>query len=395
MATASLSFSIPPPPPTVPRGYTVQSVVRACDILRSFRSDEEELNLNDIAKRCTMNTPTALRLLHTLTQCGMVERRQKQYRLISNPKSGKRYRIGFGAQGAESSFARLVAESVQRSALEARVELIMLDNRYNSKIAIRNAEAFAREGVDLVIEFQTDERCAATISGVLAEKSIPMIAIEIPHPGALYFGANNHRAGYLAGRRLAHACIAEWKEQYDEILLMDLAMAGPLPKARLTGILDGLREILPTFAQNKVCVLDGAGRYQKSFEVVRKHLKRSFAKRVLLSGVNDPGCLGALHAFVESGRAPYCFAVGQNATIEARREMRNPGSRLIGSVGYFPESYGDAVMSLAMKTLQKKELPSAVFTKHTMITPNNVNKYYPNDNLISETGTNLMLYSMR
>jgi ABC-type sugar transport system substrate-binding protein len=32
------------------------------------------------------------------------------------------------------------------------------------------------------------------------EARIPMIAIDIPHPGATYFGANNYGAGLLAGR---------------------------------------------------------------------------------------------------------------------------------------------------------------------------------------------------
>ena len=30
-----------------------------------------------------------------------------------------------------------------------------------------------------------------------------MIAIDIPHPGATYFGANNYQAGLLAGHYLA------------------------------------------------------------------------------------------------------------------------------------------------------------------------------------------------
>ena len=55
-----------------------------------------------------------------------------------------------------------------------------------------------------------------------------MTAIEIPYPGAYYYGADNYRAGLIGGRGLAHACLNEWKDEVDEILLLELAAAGPL-----------------------------------------------------------------------------------------------------------------------------------------------------------------------
>ncbi|GAC1650950.1 MAG: hypothetical protein NVS9B15_10860 [Acidobacteriaceae bacterium] len=84
--------------------------------------------------------------------------------------------------------------------------------------------------------------------------------------------------------------------------------------------------------------------------------------------MNDPSCLGALQAFEEAGRSEHCLAVGQNAIIEARREMRRPNSRLVGSVGYFPEQYGEAVVRLALDIIDGKDTPPATFVKHQMIT---------------------------
>ena len=53
--------------------------------------------------------------------------------------------------------------------------------------------------MDLVIEFQTDEVIAPAIASKYLEANIPFIAIDIPHPGATYFGANNYQAGLLGG----------------------------------------------------------------------------------------------------------------------------------------------------------------------------------------------------
>jgi ribose transport system substrate-binding protein len=133
-------------------------------------------------------------------------------------------------------------------------------------------------------------------------------------------------------------------------------MAGPLPRSRMTGMLASLREVLSKVPDQKVRFIDGKGRYEKSLDVVRRHLSKNKAKHVLIGALNDPSCLGALQAFEEAGRSDHCLAVGQNASIEARREMRRPGSRLVGSVGFFPERYGEAVISLALDRVQGKEI---------------------------------------
>ena len=89
-----------------------------------------------------------------------------------------------------------------------------------------------------------------------------------------------------------------------------------------------------------------------------------------------------IRAFEETGRASCCAAVGHNASSEARVELRRPDTRLIGSVGYFPESYGPGVISLALDILRKAPAPPAVFTRHQLVTPANVDHLYPNDPIV-------------
>jgi ribose transport system substrate-binding protein len=128
---------------------------------------------------------------------------------------------------------------------------------------------------------------------------------------------------------------------------------------------------------------------------MRRHLRKNKASHVLLGGMNDPSCLGALRAFEEAGREEHCLAVGQNASIEARRELRRSNSRLVGSVSYFPEQYGEAVISLALDKLQGKDVPPATFVKHRLITRENVDTIYPNDKFISMADGDALLFSKR
>jgi ribose transport system substrate-binding protein len=280
-------------------------------------------------------------------------------------------------------FCNEVSQSLRRAAAAEDMELISLDNRYDAKIAQHNADLLVREKVDLVIEFQTDENVAPAVAAKYQEAHIPFIAIDIPHPGATYYGANNYEAGLIGGRHMGRWAKQYWQSDVDQILFLELTRAGHLPRMRLTGMLAGLKETAAKLANCSVTYLNGDGRFEESFEATRKFLRTSRAQRYLLGAINDASALGALRAFQEAGRAGSCAVMGQNASSEARAELREAGTRMIGSVAYFPEKYGAGLVRVALDLLDRRVVPPAVFVKHQLITSDNVNHFYPNDPLLT------------
>jgi len=363
--------------------YLVKSLVHAADVLSAFRSAGETLRLRDVVTRTGFQKGTCFRLLYTLHHCGFLEKVGKNcYRMVSEIRRRRRSRIGYAAQGQDTSFPREVLKGLVAAAEREGVELIVMDNRYQPKVALRTADHLIRERVELVIEFQTDDAVAPAIAAKYMEANIPMIAIDIPHPGATYFGANNYEAGLIAGGCLARWARKHWEGRIDEILLIELLRAGSLPRARLRGVLAGIREVIRDAEETPVTSLDGDGQFKIALDRVRKHLRESQAKHVLVGAANDPSALGAVWAFEEAGRASNCVVVGQNAEPEARAVLREPRTPLIGSVGYFPENYGDGLIRLALEILERRPVPPAVFIKHQLITPENVDHFYPNDALL-------------
>jgi len=367
--------------------YLVKSVVHASRLLSAFRSSGEALPLREIAGRSGLPKSMAFRLLYTLERCGMVEKvGENLYRCSLRPFKQKLYRLGYAAQGTDYQFSKEVSLSLERAAAAEGVELISLDNRYNPKIAQRNADILVREKVDLVIEFQTDEHVAPIVAAKYREANIPLIAIEVPHPGATYFGANNYEAGLIGGRYLGRWAKQHWHAGVDEIALITLERAGSLPKMRLTGMLVGMKEVFPQLEHCTVSHLDGDGKFGDSFEAMRRHLRYSKSRRSLVGAINDPSALGALRAFQEAGRTDSCAIMGQNASPEGRAELREPGTRLVGSVAYFPEKYGAQIVAVALDILHRRAVPPAVFVKHQLVTPDTVNHIYPNDELMMTRG---------
>jgi ribose transport system substrate-binding protein len=363
--------------------YLVKSVVHASRLLSAFRSSGEALPLREVSSRSGLPKSMAFRLLYTLERCGMVEKvGENLYRSYLRPFKQKLYRLGYAAQGTDYQFSKEIATGLQRASQAEGIELICVDNRYNAKIAQRNADVLVREKVDLVIEFQTDEHVAPIVAAKYREAGIPLIAIEIPHPGATYFGANNYEAGLIGGRYIGRWAKQQWQSHVDEIVLITLERAGGLPRMRLTGMLVGMRETCTALENVPVTYIDGDGKMADSFESMRRHLRTSKAKRILVGAINDPSALGALRAFQEAGRTAGCAIMGQNASPEGRAELRTQGTRLMGSVAYFPEKYGPEIIGVALDILHRRPVPPAVFVKHQLLTPDNVNHVYPNDELI-------------
>jgi ribose transport system substrate-binding protein len=365
--------------------YVIQSVVHASEVLRAFRSRGEALRLRDIVERTSFNKGLCFRLLHTLRHCGLIEKvDETRYRLTSEMHRRKRYRIGYAALGHDSSFQRAVQESLVWAAKTEDIELLVLDNRRSAKTALRNADHLIREKVDLAIEFQIDEGAAAAISARYVQAGIPFIAVHVPHPGATYYGANNYQAGLLAGHYLGRWAKSRWNGQVDEVLLIEAARAGSLVQGRLDGVQAGLRETLrEAMTSCAVVTLDGDGEFNRTLERVRQHLRRSDRKRVLVGAMNDSSALGATRAFQESGRAATCAIVGQNAEPDARVELRQPRTPLIGSVAYFPERYGEELIALSLDVLGQRPTPPAKFVRHQVITSANIHHFYPNDALMA------------
>jgi len=368
--------------PASPNRYLVKSVVHAAAVLAAFRTAGDELGLREVVARAGLSKGICFRILYTLHECGMLEKLgENQYRLAGRRDGERRkFRVGYADQDRNSSFSRELFEGLVRACQQAQVELITVDNRRDPESALKSAGRLIHERVDVAIEFQIDERTAPSIAERFQAANVPLIAIDIPHPGAIYYGVDNYAVGLVGGHCLGNFIKQKWHGVVDEVLLLEISRAGSLVRMRTDGILAGLEESLPA-GKRKVERLDGKGEFKSALEQVRRHLRGSAAKRIAVGAANDPMALAAVRAFQECGRAAHCAVVGQNAEPEVRAELRQAGTPLVGSVATFPERYGEAVMKLATELLLGKHIAPATFTTHQLITPQNVDRVYPNDAL--------------
>jgi ribose transport system substrate-binding protein len=363
------------------RSYTIQSVVRAVEVLNAFSSTSEVLDLRVVAGRVRLNKGTTFRLLETLVETGLLERAGKQgYRSSIQTTRAKRFRLGYASQSNLLPFTSAVTDGLITAASAANIELLILNNKFSARTALQNADNFVSENVDLVIDSQININVAAQIAAKFSDARIPYIALDIPHPGAVYFGADNYKAGRMAGRYLARWTMKHWKGNAEQVILLGVDAAGPLLNARLTGMVDGIGELLPNASGIPNHHFDTkGGQFEATLDLMRKYLRRRKAGRVLVGAVNDTTAMAALQAFREVGLEKECAIAGQDGSVLAREEMRRPFSRLVCSVAYFPETYGVRIIQLALNILNRRPVPPAIFIQHELLTSENVDKIYPND----------------
>jgi ribose transport system substrate-binding protein len=176
--------------------YEVKSLARACSILAAFREPGEILELRNVAEKTGLNKVTTFRLLATLVANNLIERVGPHgYRSRLRPLEERHFRVGYAEQGTGVSFVTVVTESLKVAATAAGIDLVVVNNRASRKAALRNADFLIRERVDLALEFQVIADVAGSVADKFVSAGIPMIAVDNPHPGTIYFGADNYNAG--------------------------------------------------------------------------------------------------------------------------------------------------------------------------------------------------------
>ena len=354
-------------PKTSPkRLYLIPVLSKALDVLEMIQRENRPISLESIYQRTHISKTTVYRILKTLSHRGYLTQSQDGlYRAIGKPR---KMVFGFGGQSTEMPFSEAVTKSLKAAAADAGVDLLVLDNHYDAGIAVRNAEEFVRNRVDLVIEFQVDQQVAAIIGDKIAAAAIPLIAVDIPHPHAVYFGVDNFRVGFEAGQFLASYVQDAWAGDLDWVLGLDLEEAGPLVQSRITGAFEGIRSRLPKIPVESFVRMDARGLREKSHRLVLDFLRRHPKDRhILVAAATDTSALGAVQAARDLKRQQHVAIVAQDCIEEAIEEMAAAKTPLIGSVSHEAHTYGARLIQLGLAMLGGQNVPPYNYVEHKLV----------------------------
>ena len=314
----------------IKRLYLIPILSKALDVIELFEQESASLTLEDVYQKTNISKTSVYRILKTLVHRGyLAQTPSGQYRLVSRPR---RLRFGFAVQSAEMPYSEAVAQSVSAAAAASGVELLMLDNRYDPAVAVRNAEEFVARRVDLVLEFQVEEAAAPRVAHIFKKADIPLVAIDVPHPNSTYFGVDNFEVGYEAASVLANYAQRKWKGKVDRVVGVGFIEAGSFVQNRITGAFDGIRERFKDLNPDQFVQIEGRG-------------------------------------MREAGQEENFAIVGQDCIPEVMEEMRRGTSAMVGSISHEPETYGPRLIQLGIAILRGYTVPPYNYVHHKAVTP--------------------------
>ena len=280
----------------------------------------------------------------------------------------KQYTIGFATLHGKSEFSQLVREGIESAVRKhSNIELVVADNRMDRRTTLVNIDTFIEKKVDLVIEYQHDHSLSTLIGEKLSHAGIPIIAVDIPIPGSIYFGAHNYRAGLIGGEAAVQEVKRIWNGIVDNLIVMTDVAAGPLVESRITGMLESFCKEIP-FPEERLVYLDSGN----DPHIVKRLLVESLSRvpaeaKTMVFSINSNVTIGILDAIAYLNRQQFTLVVGQNITPRISRELEREGTPLLGSVGFSPDRYGERIVKLAMGILEKKEVSPNNYTEHKWI----------------------------
>jgi ribose transport system substrate-binding protein len=347
--------------------YLIPVLSKALDILELLQTENQPMTLEAIHRQTRISKTTVYRILKTFAHRGYLSQSPDGlYRHVTRPK---KMRFGFAGQSADMPFSVEVTESLKNAATAVGIDLIILDNQYDAAIAVQNAEQFIKSKVDLVIEFQVEQEVAPVIGDKIAEANIPLIAVDIPHPHATYFGVDNYRVGLEAGELLATHAASNWRGKVDWVIGLDLPEAGQLVQSRVTGAFEGVRGGIPELPVEVFVRMDGRGIRDRSRKLISDFLQRHPRERhILIAAATDSSALGAVDAVRAHKRERHVAIVGQDCIAEAIAEIRKDKSPMIGSVSHETSSYGPSLIHLGLSLLRGQTVPPYNYVTHRVIT---------------------------
>lgn len=291
-------------------------------------------------------------------------------------------RIGYISGGDSDPFVLLVTEGLRAEAAKAGVELSECDSAFEAEKALTCARTLAAQELDSMINWQFFPDSSEAVCE--AYGNLPTVAIDTPERPCqqAFVGANNREAGLVAGTGLGEWTKAKFDCAYDAYISLDFPTIAEINTARAGGSVEGFESVCGKIPTEKYFSVDtfagGPDQPENSRRQVTDILTTlpDATTILIISPAGDIMGTAALGAAEVAGRREHVWIATHGADPSVQESIRSE-PQWVGSVGYFPEKYGELIMPLAIALGRGETVPEEVLIDHIFVDATNVNEFYP------------------
>lgn len=300
---------------------------------------------------------------------------------VSNAAS-KQIVIGYISGGEASPFVNQVTKTLQVAAKKAKVKLIVCDTNFLSDKALECAKTIKAAKPNVVINWQFDPTVSKKVCA--AYGNLPTIALDSDQKPCqkVLIGADNYAAGLVAGDAMGQFA-KKTNCAYDIFIAVELPSIPDLNKKRAGGTREGFEKVCGAIPDAKYKMIDKTQGGSDALENIRRQTTDILtanpnAKVILASSpYSDADAISLTKAVDTAGRGSDLKALVAHGAEQVGHEYIRGDARWLGSVGYFPETYGARAIEAAVKLATGKKVPAELLTKHKMVTKANIDSLYP------------------
>ena len=280
---------------------------------------------------------------------------------------------------ATNPFAIPITKGIAKLAKDLGLKLIYCDAEFKPEKAISCAEILASQKPDFVIAGNWQGGAAAAIMAIFDKAKIPAASIDVSHPNAVFFGASNYASGVVGGKAAGEYAKANWDCKDVWVFMGENLEEGEAADLRLVGFADGVQEVCGALPADRIDRMRlSAGTADQAITVTTDWLTaHPEAKHILSGTIDDERANGMAKAFVATKRDGMVVGQGCDSVGIAVVKMA-PASenRFLGCAAYYPEKYGDYLVSIALDVMAGKAVPQEIHMEHTFLDHDTIGTVY-------------------
>ncbi len=297
---------------------------------------------------------------------------------------GKNMKLGFANIFGTLPFCISVEKDIIKHAKLAGFDeknIIILDNQYDSVVGLKNADIMLSRRPNVFIEFQADSKVNNIVAAKFRAAGIPIVAIDVPVPGAPFMGVDNWAVALMGGKKMAELIKTKLGgvDKLDLVVLLQMPAGGEVTMLRSEGFAAALEEAFGDAVKSKIVRADGGmGQSEQAKKAMDDVLAaHPNAKTIALTSINEQTLAGAIASLQGAGRwdpkklvlvSLGCDELGQSQLRDGLTDA---------AIAFFPEKYGEYVVPAAAALLKKAPVPPYIYIENEIITRDNIDKYYP------------------
>jgi ribose transport system substrate-binding protein len=273
----------------------------------------------------------------------------------------------------------------------AGVKVKRYNNNNDPQTSVNNARLMLQDKPDLILEYIGIEGIGGSIARMVEQAKVPLIAINVPIPGAYWFNLVNREIGTDTAKIVVPLAKAKgWTAADTTVIFVQGSQAGTEVNdcvryfyVTAAKSMPGMEQIEPsaitpltTRIGKSGIQVDGKGTLTDSYAAVKNTLQTLPADRhILLYTINDDSTLGSWRAVTESHREDNTLVAGLGGSVAALKELRtNPHWVAEGSI--FTSHWGQYLIAMGVAIMQGVKPPSLTKTPQVILTKETVDKHY-------------------